>query len=486
MTALPSKPSTPSERTPLTSGDPEATSYSGLTSRQDAHEYSQQTRGLKRVAHRLYISHFLSTWNSRVFEFGAVLYLASVYPGTLLPMSIYALSRGLAAIILAPAVGHYIDVGNRLQVVRLSIVLQRLVVAASCIMFYLRAIRLPILRGYDGIVLACLAFLACVEKVCSIMNLVSVERDWVVVVAGEDHERLKTMNAQMRRIDLIFVEYYSIARVYYEVPELQQPKSENYESLNVESDQRTFLVRVSQTCFTLTQKALGDFASYTRHSVFLPSFAGSLLYLTVLSFAGQMVTWLLSTGYNSMQVGIARTLSVAFEILATWIAPWLMGKIGPTRAGLWLANWQITSLTAGISIFWTYSDQPLISATGLVGATILSRVGLRGFDLCTQISIQEGVEAGDRGSFSSIEAAGQNAFEIGSYVSTIVFSRPDQFRWPVLISVIAVGLAGVLYTVFVRIQRGHLVHIPSWVISKGDLQRTREHCIERISSSSDF
>ena len=74
-----------------------------------------------RIAYRLYTSHFLSTWNSRVFEFGAVLYLASVYPGTLLPMSAYALSRGLAAIIFAPAVGHYIDIGNRLQVVRLSI-----------------------------------------------------------------------------------------------------------------------------------------------------------------------------------------------------------------------------------------------------------------------------------------------------------------------------------------------------------------------------
>lgn len=74
-----------------------------------------------RITHRLYISHFLSTWNSRVFEFGAVLYLATIYSGTLLPMSIYALSRGLSAIIFASAVGHYIDVGDRLKVVRLSI-----------------------------------------------------------------------------------------------------------------------------------------------------------------------------------------------------------------------------------------------------------------------------------------------------------------------------------------------------------------------------
>lgn len=74
-----------------------------------------------RVTKRLYTSHFLSTWNSRVFEFGAVLYLASIFPGTLLPMSVYALTRGVSAILLSSAVGEYIDTGNRLEVVRVSI-----------------------------------------------------------------------------------------------------------------------------------------------------------------------------------------------------------------------------------------------------------------------------------------------------------------------------------------------------------------------------
>lgn len=73
------------------------------------------------ITTRLYISHFLSTWNSRVFEFGAVLYLASVFPQTLLPMSAYALARGASAIVFSPAVGRYIDGGHRLRVVRLSI-----------------------------------------------------------------------------------------------------------------------------------------------------------------------------------------------------------------------------------------------------------------------------------------------------------------------------------------------------------------------------
>lgn len=186
------------ECTPLVT-DPENVGASSSTpsgNRDDA-----QGQVPTRVAYRLYTSHFLSTWNSRVFEFGAVLYLASVFPGTLLPMSAYALSRGLAAIIFAPAVGHYVDVGNRLQVVRLSIgkslsrtdrdkrigrtkplttlVLQRLVVAASCAIFYLLAIGLPVKRVVKNCLLAILTPLACFEKLCSIINLVSVEKDWV-------------------------------------------------------------------------------------------------------------------------------------------------------------------------------------------------------------------------------------------------------------------------------------------------------------------
>jgi iron-regulated transporter 1 len=139
----------------------------------------------------------------------------------------------------------------------------------------------------------------------------------------------------------------------------------------------------------MARKFLGDFRSYFHHRMFLPSFAGALLYLTVLSFAGQMVTWLLAEGYDSTQISVARTFSVIFEVLATWVAPWLMGKVGVIRAGIWLANWQIACLIGGTVIFWRFSSNPFVSASGLVGGAILSRVGLRGFDLCVQIIIQE-------------------------------------------------------------------------------------------------
>lgn len=94
------------------------------------------------------------------------------------------------------------------------------------------------------------------------------------------------------------------------------------------------------------------------------------------------------------------------------------------------------------------------------------------------------MEPESRGSFSSIEAAWQSVFEICSYTSTIVFSRPDQFKWPALISIIAVTVAGCLYTIFVRIQRGHLVHLPKFLRERQEL--SRERGIESIVSSSSF
>ncbi|RTE85378.1 hypothetical protein BHE90_000009 [Fusarium euwallaceae] len=415
------------------------------------------------IARRLYLSHFLSTWNSRVFEFGAVLYMATIFPGTLMPMSVF---------------------------------LQRIVVAASCAIFYILLKGLPI-SSPIGLVLLLLATLfACIEKLCSIMNLVAVEKDWVVVVAEKDPEALRVINAQMRRIDLlckllgplfialvdeysseitvvvnfamnaasVVVEYVAIARVYWEVPELQRSEQKHQPSAQSESshDHSGLARRSWQRLKLLITRSGTDFTFYFNHRSFLPSFAGAILYLMVLSFAGQMVTYLLSAGYSSVQIGFSRTLSVVFEVLATWIAPWLMGRIGVVR------------------------DKSLLSASGLVVGTILSRLGLRGFDLCIQLIVQEDVEAESRGAFSSVEAAWQNAFEVLSYASTIFFYRPNEFKWPSLLSVVAVTSASVAYTIYIYHRRGHLLHLQlltGLLKTKKAKQEERDRGIRRITSS---
>ncbi|KKY21112.1 putative iron-regulated transporter [Diplodia seriata] len=242
------------------------------------------------------------------------------------------------------------------------------------------------------------------------MNLVAVERDWVIVIADGDEGALRVLNAQMRRIDLVCklagpfsiamldgaastslailvnlgmnlfsipVEYFAIARVYRTVPALRQPKRRPPpEARDGPVHHHYHRPGIGARLFAGIRGALDDVRAYFGHGAVLPSFAGALLYLTVLSFSGQMVTYLLSAGYGSVHIAVARTE----------------------------------------------------------------------------------VEAERRGAFSAVEASWQSAFELCSYASTVVFSRPDQFQWPVLLSCVAVFSAGGLYASFVRMRRGHLLH----------------------------
>lgn len=452
---------------------------------------------LSSITHRLYISHFLSTWNTRVFEFGAVLYLASIFPGTLLPMSIYALCRGLAAVLFSPWVGRYIDTTSRLRVVRESIIYQRLSVVVSCILFYLLSTTFINRPWLQFVCLGLLSAIACIEKLCSIMNLVAVERDWVVVIAGDSPTNLRTLNSQMRRIDLFCklmgpflisladsystntaillnlglnilslpIEYFAIHRVYSTVPALQATKQTPHDS-----SPRTW----TQTLLDLRDQL----STYFTHRTFPSSLAGSLLYFTVLSFSGPMVTYLLTLPFlTSLHIALLRTFSVLSEFSATYLAPLLITRIGPIRAGIWFLSWQMLCLAIGVTSF-SFSTSPTLAALGLVAGTIFSRVGLWGFDLSAQVVVQEEVEAERRGMFSAVEAGLQNVCELGAFGATAVWSRPEDFRWPVWGSCGAVWIAGVVYAAFVRSRRGHLVHLCDGSVG-------RKGVFRRVSSSSE-
>ncbi|KEY72121.1 hypothetical protein S7711_00133 [Stachybotrys chartarum IBT 7711] len=444
---------------------------------------------------RLYTSHFLSTWNARLFEFGAVLFLADIYPSTLLPMSVYALARAAAAVLLAQAVGSSVDRGHRLVVVRVSILAQRLAVAVSCVVLWAMSRygrRRLAGSGVDGGLFVVAVVLACVEKLAAMMNLVAVERDWVVLPPPLDiYSHVLVLNARMRRIDLIcklvgplaissiaiastdvaiyvtfgmsvasaVVEYVCIEQVYHLSPSLQRPRPPPLHDVTAPPGLLTILAHRILPIHSLP--------FYFRHSAFLPSLSLALLYLTVLSFSGQMITFLLAAGYNTALVGIARTISTVLELSATWVAPRLTKRVGAVRCGIWCLSWQMAWLTVGLA--WYFADffatgSPRIgAATGLAVAVALSRVGLWGYDLSAQLIVQDEVEESHRGTFSTVEAAFQNIGEMLSYTSTIIFSRPDQFQWPVLLSVAATYTAGGLYAAFVRDRRGHLVHPPAWL-----------------------
>ncbi|KAL2135137.1 hypothetical protein VTI74DRAFT_9568 [Chaetomium olivicolor] len=467
----------------------------------------------KSLTIRLYTSHFLSTWNSRLFEAAVVYFLASIFPNNLLPISVYALTRNAAAIALTVPAGNWIDRANRLTIVRTSIIGQRVAVAASCALFWVM-LGQPLSTQALGGLFAASVILACVEKLSAGVNLVSVERDWVVVITEGNEAARRMMNARMRRIDLfckllgpltvaliaaasvpaavystlgmnlaaVLVEYLCIETVFCRVPTLrrsarpstpQPPEGGTHqEQSRQQSPYTAFRQRLQRIASQILM--IPSLRLYFGHPAVIPSFSLSLLYLTVLSFSGQMLTYLLASNIKLWQVGIIRGVSTIFELSATWIAPRLMKRIGVIRTGLWSISWQMTWLAGGVSWFFYYYGRGypstnLMPAAGLATAVAFSRIGLWGFDLSAQNIVQDEVQGDRRGIFSTTETSFQNVFDMLSWALTIIWSNPNSFQWPVLISFAAVYIAGGLYASFLRRRRGHLIHAPSCLSPKLDV-----------------
>lgn len=184
-----------------------------------------------------------------------------------------------------------------------------------------------------------------------------------------------------------------------------------------------------------------------------------------------MITYLLSNNFTSLSIGLLRTVSTIFELSATWLAPKVMSHIGAVRGGIWFLNWQILCVALALTMLWL-DISPTYTSVGLLIGVILSRVGLWGFDLSAQIIVQESVEASHRGAFSALEASVQNTFELLSFASTVVWARPEQFRFPASVSGGAVVTAGMLYALFVRRRRGHLFHRSKCFKGRHEVKRT--------------
>ncbi|KAF2677546.1 hypothetical protein K458DRAFT_423808, partial [Lentithecium fluviatile CBS 122367] len=447
----------------------------------------EQAKNTKAILWKLYLSHTLSTWNARTFEFSSVIFLAAIFPGTLFYASIYALFRSLAAFLLSSKIGQTVDTRERLWVVRQTILWQRYAVACSCL-FLVSLLKMDMEDERVRVVglFAICVVLACVEKLSFVGNTVAVERDWAVIIADSLHIPREDLNSGMRRIDLVcklvaplcisvvdgystkvaiwvvfgqnafsvVFEYFAIAQVYKAIPELAQHQPSQPEASPSHSTTTSSPYEPPSSIPAF----LRPWMDYARNPAFLASFSLALLYLTVLSFASQMTTYLLTLGFTSVHVSIMRLVAVLFELSATCAAPLLMRRIGAVRSGLWFVNEQLISVALALGLFSLVDSQTKFAAAALVIGVTLSRLGLWGFDLCVQYLVQGEAPEATRGSFSAVEASLQNLFELLSFGTTMVFARPAQFKYPVYISAGAIAVSAACFAGFVRQKRGHLLH----------------------------
>ncbi|KAI0967733.1 Ferroportin1-domain-containing protein [Xylaria arbuscula] len=344
---------------------------------EDFDEVQDSRPGLTRAqAFNLYISHAFSTWNARGYEFAAILFTAAAYPDTLVAAALRMIIIYTAMILLSSSVGHWVERSpDRLRTLISTICCNRgSVILGSFIWLLILSqenlltsdtptaapsrLVLPRNDTVKGVLFAVAVAFGIVERLSSSGNLISMERDWVVTVAGPiGHPYdLTNLNAVMRRIDLVCklispifisivisatdsvrigvlytglaslvsipIELLSAKRVWNNSAVLRVPKpvpvSEPPQAASASEVEGGSRIRYWSSKFSQYFQGLG---MYFNTSVWMPSFALAMLHFNMLTWRATFITYLINIGYSLTTITIARTIGSVFEVSSTIITP---------------------------------------------------------------------------------------------------------------------------------------------------------------------
>ena len=82
---------------------------------------------------RLAISHLLSAWGDRMWQFAVPILMMHIFKDTLLPSALFALVQYLGCVVLMPRAGAWIDEAYRLPLMRAAIAVENVCVLLTCV-----------------------------------------------------------------------------------------------------------------------------------------------------------------------------------------------------------------------------------------------------------------------------------------------------------------------------------------------------------------
>uniref|UniRef100_H3AKR5 Solute carrier family 40 member n=1 Tax=Latimeria chalumnae TaxID=7897 RepID=H3AKR5_LATCH len=328
----------------------------------------------------IYVSGALSMWGDRMWHFAISVFLIELYGKNLLLTAIFGLVVAGSVLAFGALIGDWVDRNPRNKAAHASLFIQNSsVTVCSIVLMLIFSYKHWIEQMWDGwlTMWECYIFrviiLADVANLASTALTITIQRDWIVVITGDNRGQLAGMNATVRRIDQVInilaplavgqvmtlasnvvgcgfilgwnlvsllVEFLFLSRVYEIVPELAvKSSSEQYEehhhylervfqcdfpSLMLksphlkrlqESSMKTMKDEENTDCaekkiYWILETCKDGWKTYYKQPVFLAGMALAFLYTTVLGFD------CITTGYAYTQGISGSFLSVLMGISA--------------------------------------------------------------------------------------------------------------------------------------------------------------------------
>uniref|UniRef100_A0ACB8FZK8 Uncharacterized protein n=2 Tax=Sphaerodactylus townsendi TaxID=933632 RepID=A0ACB8FZK8_9SAUR len=333
-----------------------------------------------------------------MWHFAVSLFLVELYGNSLLLTAVYGLVVAGSVLLLGAIIGDWVDKNPRLKVAQSSLIVQNAcVILCGVLLMMVFLFKAELVALYQGWLLTLCYIL--VITIANIANLAStatgitIQRDWVVVVAGDNRSKLADMNATIRRIDQLTnilapmavgqimtfgspvigcgfisgwnlvsmcLEYLLLWNVYQKTPalahkasskieeselkqlnNLKESESKPNEGVKLIDGKDVSVFEPSQeevSCCSRMAEPVTTFrdgwVAYYNQPVFLAGLGLAFLYMTVLGFDCITTGYAYTQGLSGSTLSLLMGASAITGIMGTVAFTWLRRRCGLVRTGI--------------------------------------------------------------------------------------------------------------------------------------------------------
>lgn len=346
------------------------------------------------------MGHALSTWGDRMWNFAVAVFLVELYGNSLLLTAVYGLVVAGSVLLLGAIIGDWVDRNPRLKVAQTSLLVQNsCVIVCGILLMVVFQFKEQLVELYNGWILTTCYILvitiANIANLASTATSITIQRDWVVVVAGQDSSKLADMNATVRIIDQLTnilapmlvgqimafgshfigcgfisgwnlcsmcLEYALLWKVYQKTPALavkagQKEQQQELKQLsptkdleNAQSPEESSQPLMNEAsvvakpdspqqhgcCYQVTEPLRtlkAGWVAYYNQNIFFAGMSLAFLYMTVLGFDCITTGYAYTQGLNGSVLSLLMGASAVSGICGTVAFTWVRRKCGLIRTG---------------------------------------------------------------------------------------------------------------------------------------------------------